>query len=180
MSHVIRQIAEAETVTAVEGRMRGAAICRACIAAEMPGTPLLTAHSGHFVDRLLARVGPGRFRTTRAGARHEGICLHAGLLCGSGNRDGLPDFPPLSFRPITIIGPRHSLLWSGADEMHSSQLKIGRPPWAEACRCAATIGLQDSSTSTGVLLCPLYVDSSRPVSAKERHSPRARERPKST
>jgi len=29
MSHVIRQIAEAETVTAVEGRMRGAAICRA-------------------------------------------------------------------------------------------------------------------------------------------------------
>ncbi len=38
--------------------------------------------------------------------------------------------------------------------------------WAEACRCAATIGRQNSSTSTSDLLCPLYVDSSRPMSAK--------------
>src|SRR5271166_4295735 len=32
---------------------------------------------------------------------------------------------------------------------------------AGSCRCAATIGRHNSSTSTGDLLCPLYVDSGR-------------------
>ena len=40
-----------------------------------------------------------------------------------------------------------------------------RQLWAESCRCAATLGGQNSSTSTGDLLCPLYVDSSRPCAA---------------
>jgi hypothetical protein len=37
---------------------------------------------------------------------------------------------------------------------------------SESCRCATTVGRRDLSTSTGDLLCPLYVDSGRPVSAK--------------
>jgi hypothetical protein len=46
--------------------------------------------------------------------------------------------------------------------------------WAESCLCAATVGRQDSSTSTGDLLCPLYVDSCRPLRANTGRSPTAR------
>jgi hypothetical protein len=42
-----------------------------------------------------------------------------------------------------------------------------RPLRAECCRRAATVGLDDSSTSTGDLLCPLYVDPCRSVKRKE-------------
>ena len=52
--------------------------------------------------------------------------------------------------------------------------------WAESCRCAVTVGRQDSSASTGDLLCPLHVDSSRPERANTGHSRRLGERVIST
>src|SRR5260370_14817933 len=45
-------------------------------------------------------------------------------------------------------------------------------PRAGSCRCAATIGRQNSATSTGDLLCPLYVDSGRRVVDLLRRHPR--------
>jgi hypothetical protein len=39
--------------------------------------------------------------------------------------------------------------------------------WAESCRCAATVGRQDSSASTSDLLCPLDVDSRHSIACDE-------------
>src|SRR5208337_1435805 len=44
-------------------------------------------------------------------------------------------------------------VWAGGRKTDKSELPLP----AESCCCAANVGRQDSSTSTGNLLCPLYV-----------------------
>src|SRR5271165_6883642 len=70
----------------------------------------------------------------------------------------------------------------GALNARALMPKMERLKWAEACRCAATTGRQNSSTSTGDLLCRLNVDFSvqaGPTPALEASPSRSRFEPAS-
>jgi len=75
------------------------------------------------------------------------------------------------------VGISSGILTAAGSQDDSDRERLFR---AESCRSAATIGRQNSSRSTGDLLCPLYVDSGGLQCAKSGHSRQRGERVKSS